>query len=148
MHTRRHILTSALFAPIFLLAADRVDPVNHDRKGIAIRGYDPVAYFLDGRPVRGNAQFTHAWNGATWQFASAAHREAFAKEPAKFAPQFGGYCSWAVSENYTAEIDPEAWRIIEGRLYLNYSKSIQEKWAAEVERRIAAGQKNWPGLHR
>ena len=87
--------------------------------------------------------------GSKWYFASAANRDAFAADPAKYAPQYGGYCAWAVSQGYTAKIDPEAWKIVDGKLYLNYSKSIQEKWVAGgVDRLIAAGDGNWPGIRK
>ncbi len=129
-------------------AAAAVDPVNRDGKGLALKGYDAVAYHTDGRPLEGSAQFTHSWMNATWRFASAEHRDAFAAEPTRYAPQFGGYCAWAVSKGYTANVDPQAWKIVDGKLYLNYSKGVREKWEKEQDARIRAGEKNWPGLHK
>jgi YHS domain-containing protein len=126
--------------------AAAVDPVNHTWRGIAIEGYDPVAYFEDGAPREGSAEFEHAWNGATWRFASAAHRDAFAADPSRYAPQFGGYCAWAVSEGATAGIDPDAWAIVDGKLYLNYSKKIQARWEAERDARIERGHALWPEI--
>lgn len=114
--------------------------------GIAIKGYDPVAYFKDGRPVEGRSEFTHPWMGAAWRFASAENRAAFAAQPETYAPQFGGYCASAVANNYTADIDPEAWRIVDGRLYLNYSKGIQSQWQQDIPGNISKGGANWPGL--
>ena len=115
--------------------------------GKAIRGYDPVAYFTQGKPVEGDSDFTHEWMDAKWYFASAANREAFAKNPERYAPQYGGYCAWAVSQNYTASTDPDAWKIVDGKLYLNYSKSVQEQWVAGgVETPIAQGDRNWPAI--
>ena len=128
-------------------AKDPVPPVNASR-GVAIEGYDPVAYFEESKPVKGGKQLTHEWMGARWQFASEANRNRFASSPEKYAPQYGGYCAWAVSNNYTAEIDPEAWTIRDGRLFLNYSKKVQAMWLKEIDARIAAGDRNWPGLHR
>lgn len=122
------------------------DMTVYTAAGAAIEGTDPVAYFVEGRPVEGKAEFSHAWQGATWRFASAANRDAFAAEPEKYAPQYGGYCAWAVSQGYTAEIDPAAWRIVDGKLYLNYSKSVQERWARDIPGNIAKGDTNWPGL--
>lgn len=133
-------------APVF--AKDPVDPVNKDRSGLAIKGYDTVAYFTEGKPVRGSAAFTQSWNGATWRFASAANRDQFAADPAKYAPQYGAYCAWAVHKNYTADTDPEAWKIVGGKLYLNYNKEVQSMWQKDVDSRIAAADKNWPGLHK
>jgi len=148
---RRSLLQSLLALEILVgpsVAAKQVDPVNKDGKGVAIKGYDPVAYFTEGKPVAGTLEFTHRWMDATWRFASAANRDKFAADPAQFAPQFGGYCAWAVSNNYTAPIDPQAWKIVDGKLYLNYNKSVQEQWSRDLHERIRAGEQNWPGLHK
>lgn len=128
-------------------AALAVAPVNKTLfGGQAIKGYDAVAYFESGRPQKGSKSFAHEWNGATWLFASEAHRAAFAAEPAKYAPQFGGYCAWAVSQGYTADIDPAAWRIVEGKLYLNYSPKIQKQWEEDIPGNITEAEKKWPGI--
>jgi len=113
---------------------------------VAIEGTDPVAYFTDGRAVEGSSDYTHTWKGAQWRFKTAANRDAFAAMPEKYAPQFGGYCAWAVSQGYTASIDPEAWKIHEEKLYLNYSKSVQEQWRADIPGNIAKARANWPGV--
>ena len=112
--------------------------------GAAIQGFDPVAYFTRGAPTRGNPAITTRWNGVEWRFASEAHRAAFIAEPARYAPAFGGFCAYAVSEGYTATIDPRAWRIEGGRLYLNYSAAIQRRWEQDIPGRIARGEANWP----
>lgn len=109
----------------------------------AIRGYDPVAYFVEGKPVKGSPQYTHNWMGAQWRFASAANRDAFSADPGKYAPQYGGYCAWAVSQGYTAEVDPDAWAVEGGKLYLNYSKGVQATWAKDVPGNILKGDRNW-----
>jgi YHS domain-containing protein len=127
-------------------ATAAVDPVNKNIFGTALKGYDPVAYFKEGRPVKGKDEFRHDWMGAKWYFASAANRDEFARNPEKYAPQFGGYCSWAVANGYTASIDPEAWRIVEGKLYLNYSKDVQKKWEQDIPGFIKKGNENWPRL--
>ena len=114
--------------------------------GVAIEGTDPVAYFRDGRPVEGSSDYEHEWMGATWRFVSAANRDAFAADPEKYAPQYGGYCAWAVSQGYTAKIDPEAWKIVDGRLYLNYSKDVQAEWSEDIPGNIGKGDANWPKL--
>lgn len=111
---------------------------------VAIEGTDPVAYFLEKKAVEGSSDFTHQWKGAKWRFKNAANRDAFAADPEKYAPQFGGYCSWAVSQGYTASIDPEAWTIFKGKLYLNYSKSVRNQWSQDIPGNIAKGEKNWP----
>ena len=128
--------------------AGKVDPIYKDGSGLAIRGYDPVAYFAEQKPVKASGQFRYSWMGATWLFASAVNRDQFASNPAQYAPQYGGYCSYAVSKGHTASIDPEAWRIVDGKLYLNYSKGVQEKWAKDVPGNIQRADQNWPGLHK
>ena len=114
--------------------------------GQAIRGYDVVAYFTDGRPVKGDDGISFDWNGTTWQFASEANRDTFAADPEKYAPQYGGYCAWAVSQGYTAPTDPSAWKIIDGKLYLNYSKGVQANWSQDIPGNIAKGDQNWPEI--
>jgi YHS domain-containing protein len=121
-------------------------PLNLDRAQLAVHGYDVVAYFTDGAPVRGRPEFSHQWQGATWRFANAAHRDEFVRAPERYAPQFGGYCAWAVSQGYTADIDPEAWKIVEGKLYLNYSKKVQRTWEQDIPGNIAKAIANWPGV--
>lgn len=123
-----------------------LNPVNTNRKGLALHGYDPVAYFTDGRPVEGKAEHAFEWMGATWRFASAGHREAFAAEPERYAPQYGGYCAKAVSENHTADVDPRVWKIVAGKLYLNYSPKVQALWEQDIPGRIARADVNWPRL--
>lgn len=139
---------AALFPAVSSQAKARVDAVNQDHRNIALHGYDPVAYFTDGRPVKGSAQFTARWMGALWLFATAGHRDLFQKEPEKYAPQYGAYCAWAVSKGYTANGDPEAWRIVNGKLYLNYSRSVQKQWEQDAAQRIMEGDRNWPALHK
>ncbi|GAB4346130.1 MAG: YHS domain-containing (seleno)protein [Gammaproteobacteria bacterium] len=112
----------------------------------AIRGYDPVAYFTEGRPVRGDRAFRFRYQGADWFFASAENRDRFAGNPKRYAPQYGGYCAWAVSQGYTASIDPEAWAVVDGKLYLNYSKGVQRKWSRDIPGNIKAADTHWPKL--
>lgn len=149
MFSRRALLAVSLVAVCAAYGADaKPDPVNHDRAGIAIQGYDPVAYFTDSRPVKGDSKFSYTWRGSTWRFASEQHRDSFAQNPEQYAPQYGGYCAFGVSNNHTVDIDPEAWKIIEGKLYLNYSKSIQRDFLKEPEERIRRADQNWPNLHK
>ena len=124
---------------------DRVAPV-FAKSGIAINGYDPVAYFNDGRPLKGSDKFQYSYQGAKFSFASAENRDKFAGSPDKYAPQFGGYCAWAVSQGYTAPTDPNAWKVVDGKLYLNYSRDVQKKWESDQDNLIRKGQANWPTL--
>jgi hypothetical protein len=138
---------TVILAFLLSLAASSPKPaVNVQSDNLALRGYDAVAYFTDGRAIRGLAQFEFTWNGARWRFASSTNRDQFMKMPDRYAPQFGGYCSWAVAHNYTADGDPEAWKIVDGRLYLNYSKRVQKKWEADIPGFIRQGNANWPGV--
>jgi YHS domain-containing protein len=111
---------------------------------VAVSGYDPVAYFTDGRPVRGVQQYRMTYQGYEYRFASAEHLAAFRANPPRYLPQYGGYCAWAVSQGYTASADPTNWRIVDGRLYLNYNDEIQRRWEQDIPARIREANANWP----
>lgn len=113
---------------------------------VAIRGYDPVAYFTVGRPTQGVASFKANYQGAEFRFANAGNRAAFIANPARYAPQYGGYCAWAVSQGSTAGIDPNAWSIVDGKLYLNYNASIQSRWQGNRANFIVSADRNWPSV--
>jgi YHS domain-containing protein len=115
-------------------------------KGVAVGGYDPVAYFTDAKPVVGKTELTASHEGATWRFASEANRTAFLANPGKYAPQYGGYCAWAVSQGYTAKGDPKAWTIAGGKLYLNYDKGVQANWEKDIPGNVKKAEVNWPKL--
>ncbi|MEE8352662.1 MAG: YHS domain-containing (seleno)protein [Rhodospirillales bacterium] len=136
--------------PIALFFAEQAvaDSKVYSNWGKAIKGYDPVAYFTKGKPIEGKSKFSHSWNGANWRFANAENRDRFKSAPEKYAPQYGGYCAWAVSQGYTAPTDPEAWKIVGGKLYLNYSKSVQAQWNKSIPQHIAAGDANWPKIEK
>ena len=140
----RLLLLIAMWLPLSALALDPIYTGSFSNK--AIHGYDPVAYFESNKPKVGKSKHAYKWNGATWLFSSARNRDAFTKSPEKYAPQYGGYCAWAVSQGYTASIDPEAWYIREGKLYLNFSKSVQQKWLKDIPGNIKKGDINWPQL--
>ena len=141
---------AAAFAVAFAVAgadAAAKDPVYTARfSKVAVDGYDAVAYFTDGKPVKGDKAFSTDYLGAEWRFVSADNLAAFTAEPEKYAPQYGGYCAWAVSQNYTARGNPENWTIVEGKLYLNYNDEIQERWETDIPGFIAAADQNWPGV--
>jgi YHS domain-containing protein len=117
-------------------------------RGVAINGYDPVAYFTERKPVAGKADITWSWKGATWRFATAQNRDAFKASPEKYAPQYGGYCAYAVAKGSTAKTEPEAWSIVADKLYLNYSKGVQRTWEKDIPGYIRAADRNWPGVLR
>lgn len=125
-----------------------VAAVSADASGLAIKGYDPVAYFTLGKATKGQPEFKSEFQGAKFLFASAENKASFDADPGKYAPQFGGYCAWAVGNGYTAPTDPEAWKIVNGKLYLNYNKDIQKRWSSDESALIRKGDQNWPALHR
>lgn len=145
-------ITIAMAATLMVLVAGtafamlKPAPVNASRWRGAIKGYDPVAYFTAGKPVKGASKYSYEWMGATWYFASPEHRDTFAKTPEKYAPQYGGYCAYAVSQGNVAAIDPRAWKIVAGKLYLNYSLRVQKLWEADIPGHIAHADDNWPKL--
>jgi YHS domain-containing protein len=148
---RRTTLTSLLFGLVLAMAglqpAQAEGVVNASIwSGSAIEGYDPVAYFEEGQPVEGDSEHSFEWMGATWYFASAANRDRFAADPEKYAPQYGGYCAWAVANGYTAKIDPQAWAVVDDKLYLNYSLDVQKQWQQDVPGNITKADTNWPDI--
>ena len=127
--------------------ASAIDPVFSTYLGGAIRGYDPVAYHTEGKAGGGQEKPTRLkWKDATWSFASAKNKELFETAPEKYAPRYGGYCAFAVSRGSTASIDPDAWSIVDGALYLNYSLGVRAQWAGDIPGNIAKGDANWPKL--
>jgi len=131
-----------LFAALGTAAAGEINASTFGK--VAIEGTDPVAYFTEGHAVEGKKAHAVEWRGAVWRFSSEANRKAFEAEPARYAPQYGGYCAWAVSRGYSASIDPKAWRIVDDKLYLNYSKNVQKDWQQDIVGNIAKGDANWP----
>lgn len=140
------ILITVVFCLSMLTIAFAIEPVNKTSDGVAIKGYDPVAYFTDSKPVKGSKDFEYVWMGAKWRFSTAGHKDLFIKDPDKYAPKYGGYCAYAVSQGTTADIDPDAWNIVDGRLYLNLSKKIQDKWSKDIPGYIKKADENWPKI--
>lgn len=126
-------------------AADKVYTGFFSNK--AVSGYDVVAYFTQGKPVEGDSQWQTEYQGADWYFASKQHLDLFKADPAKYAPQYGGYCAWAVSEkNDFAPADPKQWAIVDGKLYLNYDAEVKEWWDNDRLGHITQADQNWPQL--
>lgn len=132
-----------LLAP-FALALDPVFTPWYNN--LAIRGYDTVAYFTDSQAVEGSKDYEYEWKGATWRFINANNQKLFEENPEAYAPQYGGYCAYAVADNDTASVDPTQWAIIDGKLYLNYNRKIQEDWLKDTAGFIERADRNWPGL--
>ena len=141
-------LTGIMLGVFMAGAAAAAGPVNTTLFGNAIDGYDPVAYHTMGKPVEGSRKYTYEWMDATWRFANAAHRDLFAADPEKYAPAYGGYCAYGVSQGAKIDIDPEAWRIVDGKLYLNKNKQVQRIWLRDIPGYIELADKKWPDLKR
>lgn len=137
---------SALAASTVPAFADQAPVYTSILSRVAVNGYDPVAYFTDGRPVRGLAAHRVTYQGYEYRFASAAHLAAFNANPARYLPQYGGYCAWAVSQGYTAPGNPDNWRIVDGKLYLNYNDEIQRRWEGDIPGYIRSANINWPSV--
>jgi YHS domain-containing protein len=120
------------------IAAGQTPPNN-----LAIKGYDTVAYFTDGKALKGNESFTFPWHDMTWYFSSKENRDLFAAGPEKYAPQYDGYCAWAMTESRKAITDPEVWKIVDGKLYLNCSKAAFEKWSKDIPGNIKKADAIW-----
>ena len=120
-----------------------VPEYNTDQKDVAIKGYDTVAYFTEGNAVKGDKQFAHIWEDATWQFASASNRDLFTANPERYAPQYGGYCALGLAAGEYADIDPGSWTIVEGKLYLNKSKEFREVWRKAPAAYKTTADYNW-----
>lgn len=115
----------------------------------AVSGYDTVAYFTDGKPVKGNKKFKTSYKGTNWLFSSQKNLDAFKASPEKYAPQYGGYCAYAIGEyNDLVSADAKIWKIVDGKLYLNYDADIQKKWASKQPEYIKKGDANWPKLNK
>ncbi|MFK7859262.1 MAG: YHS domain-containing (seleno)protein [Granulosicoccus sp.] len=119
---------------------------GHKPNGIAIRGYDTVAYFTQGEPVEGSSEFTTEWMGAMWHFASQDNLDLFVASPESYAPQYGGYCAYGVSQGYLVKIEPDQWAIENGKLYLNFDRSVNKKWMKNIPGFIAKADMNIAGL--
>src|SRR6516164_2312600 len=118
--------------------------VNIDKNGFALQGYDPVAYFTDGKPVKGSPEFTATYKGATYQFASAEHRDTFKQSPEKYEPQFGGFCGYAASINKLAPIEVEYFQVLRDRLVLQHNEKAWDLWHKDVEGNLKKADMNWP----
>ena len=137
------IVTACAATPGKVSQTRPVDELNLE-KGVALKGYDPVAYYADGAPAVGDPGITYQWQGATYLFSTDEHREAFKADPAHYAPQFGGYCAFAVSRGTTADADPHQWAIVDGKLYVNNNAFARKLWDQDRPGNIVAGDANWP----
>lgn len=140
-------LQIALFA--FLLSAKLfAQTISYNStNGIALKGYDPVAYFSEQKATEGKKEFTYEWSGTQWLFSSQANLDTFKAAPQKYVPQYGGFCAYGVSENHKSPTDPNAWTVVDGKLYLNYSLKVKELWSKDIPGRIQKANGFWPTLN-
>jgi YHS domain-containing protein len=145
-----NVRIAALLILVFVCApafsADQ--SINANEDGIAIHGYDPVAYFVDGKTVRGEDDLDYEWSGVTWLFASEHNRQLFIEKPQAYAPQYGGFCAYAASYGQFADIDPQAWSIVNGKLYLNYSPRVRKTWRPRAAEFIRDADQLWPTMEK
>lgn len=141
-----------LIQPVYLLllvlitaAGQAADPI-YQNGGVAVGGFDVVSYHRMQNPVAGSPDLTHEWQGVTWRFVDETNRRLFQADPEKFAPRYGGYCAYALSRGALAPTDPEAWTIYHGKLYLNFSKAVREKWLADVASHVVSADNHWPEI--
>jgi len=146
MLTRRTLIGLLAVSPLLARPAFAASAEIFNVDGIAIRGTDPVAYFDQMAPVVGSADHSLMWKGAEWRFSSAGNLETFEANPMAYAPQYGGYCAFALSKGALATTDPDAWTIYEGKLYLNYSTNVRKIWSQDIPGNIALADKNWPTI--
>lgn len=139
---------SLILFVLFVVAIDYSEAQTRyfNKSGVAINGYDPVAYFTDNKPVEGSKQFSYSWEGAEWHFRNQQNLDTFKQNPEKYAPQFGGYCAYGVSEDHKSPTQPEAFTIVDQKLYLNYNMKVKELWMKDTKGRIEKAEGNWVTL--
>ena len=140
---RRVVLLAGVFGLLGRRAVAAAGVVNAE-DGVGIAGHDPVAYFTETRPVAGRAEVTAVHQGVTYRFASETNRTAFLADPVKYLPQYGGYCAYGMARGYKAVVDPAAFTVASGKLYLNYNRSIAGVWQGNRAREIQRADANWP----
>ena len=133
-------------APAFAIIDNSPAAVNTDQQGIALHGYDPVAYFTAGAPAKGNAKFTATFEGARYHFANAQNLKKFKANPAAYAPQYGGFCAMGVVLHKKLDGDPNVWKVVDGKLYLNVNKDVQVAWQRDIPGNLAKANEEWPDI--
>jgi YHS domain-containing protein len=134
------------FVCLALSSCKDKQPEIYTASSVAITGYDPVAYFTENKPVKGNPKYSFEWKGSSWLFSSEQNRDSFSLNPEKYAPQYGGYCAYGCSRGKKVATDPDAWTIVDGKLYLNKSPQVKELWLKEQKQRIEMADKNWSAI--
>jgi YHS domain-containing protein len=138
-----------LFLFIMLISAVTVHAQKAEifqKDGAAIRGFDAVAFFIEGKPVMGEEKISYEWKGARWLFSSSANMESFKNDPEKYAPQYGGYCAYGIADGHKAPTEADTWTIIDDKLYFNYNRKVKEMWRKNTKGFIEKANANWPEL--
>ena len=130
-------------AAMSVFAGSPTNMVATGPDNVAIKGYDTVAYFTEGQPMKGSSDFVASWNGAEWHFANAEHRDLFSANPERYAPQFGGFCSAGISKGKKVAADPEAWTIVDGKLYIKLNEEVRDRWREDKAENIEKAEENW-----
>ena len=142
----RKVLIVLIGMVLSVAAVHAKELVNVDSAGLALQGYDPVAFFADGKAVPGKADLTAMYQGATYRFSTEQHKAAFNQDPAHYAPAYGGFCAYAVSQDHTAPVEIDTWQILNGRLLLNYNLKVKRMFDAERDANVKKADSNWPNL--
>lgn len=142
----KKIILPTLAAFVFVLNVHAQKSAVYMENNIAVNGYDVVAYFTESKPVKGTKNFLYQWQNVYWLFSSKQNLDSFSHNPEKYAPQFGGYCAFGLSEGHKAPTQPDAWTITDGKLYLNYNKDVRELWKKDMNERLIKAEKNWTEL--
>ena len=137
-------LIAALAFAFFFSGNAKARELNLEKSGVAIQGYDPVAYFADRKPIKGNPAINSSYKGAKYHFSSAAHKKMFDANPSKYEPAFGGWCAWGVVKGSKVKIDPDVFQIAAGRLLLQYSEGVRNKFNEDVDGNLGKADTNWP----
>jgi YHS domain-containing protein len=145
-HMKKLFLTLFVAGSVLSAVAQAKTLVNIDDSGVALQGYDPVAFFTDNQPVKGDSRFLCKRDGAIYYFATKEHKELFLKDPSKYEPVFGGYCAYGVSRNKLVQIDVNAFQVVDGQLLLQYSKGVRDSFNTDAKGNLNKANSNWPGL--
>lgn len=138
----------AVMPAVWVIAGSTNKQIATDEKGVAIKGYDAVAYFTEGRATKGNPEFAYSWRDTQWYFANTRHREMFAADPEQYAPQFGGHCANGLSVGKVVVADPEQWTIVDGKLYMKFNRSARDRWRQDKDAKIIKAENNWEQIHK
>lgn len=142
---RKTILSTGLLFSLMAATMAQASEI-YAKNGVAINGYDPVAYFTDKKPVKGSEKYTAKYEGVTFRFASAGHKKTFEANPAHYVPQFGGYCAYGTAKGHKASTEPQAFTVVNDKLYLNYNNDVRKLWRADIPGFLVQANKNWPDV--